>query len=467
MKKCAIYTRVSTTMQADKEYNSCDAQRDRMHAYIKSQEDLQFYKEYTDPAFSGKDLDRPALKSLLEDIKAGKVQAVLTYKIDRLTRSSKDFYNLIELFDRHGVSYISVTEHFDTSSSAGRLLRNIMLTFAQFERELLSERVRHACEQRARKGYWNGGYVPYGYRKVNKRLAVDKGQSGYVRHLFNLYAETGSIKVLCDYVKNNDIKADRIGRIATGRGIHFLLSNRAYVGETKYKKEFFPGNHEPLVSNELFDEVGRMLALKSRPDMGKSANRRRYGLAGIITCAECSSYMTSSFTVKKKRRYFYYRCTKVVKRGREACSVKEVNAEKIEAFITDYLTRVATDQQFIENLVFRMVHNSPRKDGVELSGPTPEMLVTRIQQVLMNFKNKANKGTRIERSLLFRGTLKGVGFGREFMELVVPLSDEDCGVMGRAGRNPSGGVAARSREGQPDLPTPACTESSILQKMWR
>jgi hypothetical protein len=265
-------------------------------------------------------------------------------------------------------------------------------------------------------------------------------------------------------VKRNDIKADRAGRLEVANGMTFFLKNRVYVGDVRYKKDYFPGEHEPIISKELFDEAQRIFESNSRPDMGKSPVRR-YVLCGLLTCLECSSHMTSSYTAKKKRNYFYYRCTKVVKKGRESCSIKEVNAEKIEAFITDYVSRVATDNQFIENLVFRMVHDSPQREGVELSGPSQEKLVNRVQQVLMNFKNKANRGTRIEKTLLFRGTFKGVGFGREFMELVVVLDDRDCGVMGRVGRNPSGGVAARSREGQPGLPTPACTESSI-QKKW-
>src|SRR3989338_3568646 len=141
-KSCAMYTRVSTAMQAEVEYNSCEAQRDKILSYVRSQEDLEVYKEFSDPGFSGSTLERPALKELLNDIAAGKIQAVLTYKIDRLTRSSKDFYGLIEFFEKHSVSFVSVTERFDTSSASGRLLRNIMLTFAQFEREMSSERTR-------------------------------------------------------------------------------------------------------------------------------------------------------------------------------------------------------------------------------------------------------------------------------------------------------------------------------------
>src|SRR3989338_4778377 len=148
MKKCAIYSRVSTSMQNEAEYSSCEAQKDRIMSYIKSQEDLEFTKEYSDPAFSGKDLERPALQELFKDITQKKIDVVLTYKIDRFTRSLKDFYSVIEFFEKYNVAYISVTERFDTSSPSGRLLRNIMLTFAQFEREMTSERIRHKFEQR-------------------------------------------------------------------------------------------------------------------------------------------------------------------------------------------------------------------------------------------------------------------------------------------------------------------------------
>ena len=180
MKKSAIYTRVSTAMQTEVEYNSCEAQRDKILSYIKSQEDLEVYKEYSDPGFTGSNLERPALKELLNDIAQGKVQSVLTYKIDRLTRSSKDFYALIEFFEKHGTSFVSVTERFDTSSASGRLLRNIMLTFAQFEREMSSERTKDKLLQRAERGMKNGGCTPLGYILQDKKLFVDKGKAKIV-----------------------------------------------------------------------------------------------------------------------------------------------------------------------------------------------------------------------------------------------------------------------------------------------
>src|SRR3989344_6216316 len=154
MKKCVIYTRVSTSAQAEKDFNSCEAQRNKILSYVQSQENLEVVKEYSDPGFTGADLNRPGLKRMLEDIGQKKIDLVLAYKIDRLTRSSKDFYNLLECFEENGVSFVSVTEYFDTESPSGRLLRNVMLTFAQFERELTAERTRDKMLERAKKGMW-------------------------------------------------------------------------------------------------------------------------------------------------------------------------------------------------------------------------------------------------------------------------------------------------------------------------
>ncbi|MEW6095276.1 MAG: recombinase family protein, partial [bacterium] len=167
--RCAIYTRVSTDNQAEVEYNSCEAQGERIRAFIKSQENMEVFKVYSDPDFTGANLNRPALSEMLNDIRNNKINLVIVYKIDRLTRSPKDFYQLMEVFEKYSVDFISVTERFDTSTPSGRLLRNIMLTFAQFERELASERTKDKMLQRAQKGMWNGGIVPFGYKIENKK----------------------------------------------------------------------------------------------------------------------------------------------------------------------------------------------------------------------------------------------------------------------------------------------------------
>lgn len=180
--KCAIYTRVSTDNQAEVEFNSCEAQELKIRSFIKSQENMEIFKVYSDPGFSGASIDRPALREMLNDIKESKINLVISYKIDRLTRSPKDFYQLIELFDKHEVDFLSVTERFDTSTPSGRLLRNIMLTFAQFERELTSERTKDKMIQRAQKGMWNGGTVPFGYKTENKKLTLNEKEAKIIKN---------------------------------------------------------------------------------------------------------------------------------------------------------------------------------------------------------------------------------------------------------------------------------------------
>lgn len=198
---CAIYTRVSTDNQAEMEYNSCQSQRERIEHFIKSQEGFSVYDVYNDEGYSGKDLNRPELHRMLNDVIGGKIDCVITYKIDRLTRSPKDFYQLMELFDKHEVDYISVTERFDTSTPSGRLLRNIMLTFAQFEREISRERTMDKLLQRAQKGMWNGGIVPYGYKAIDKKLIIDEYEAKIVRFVYDLYIKTGSLAIVYNTLK--------------------------------------------------------------------------------------------------------------------------------------------------------------------------------------------------------------------------------------------------------------------------
>src|SRR3989339_217190 len=201
MKNCAIYTRVSTDMQAEKEYNSCKSQEDKIRSYINSQEGWKIYDVYSDEGFTGANLNRPAFQRLISDLK--NIDIIIFYKLDRLTRSPRDFYNLAELFEKSAVDFISITEHYDTSTPSGRLLMNIMLTFAQFERELTSERVKDKMIERAKKGMWNGGTVPLGYIKKNKSLLVDTDAARIVREIYNGYVNTKSAACVYNYVKDN------------------------------------------------------------------------------------------------------------------------------------------------------------------------------------------------------------------------------------------------------------------------
>ena len=191
--QCAIYTRVSTDTQSEIEFNSCESQKEQILSYVKSQNDLEVIKVYKDAGYTGSNLKRPALQKLLSDAASGKIECVLVYKIDRFTRSPRDFYDLMEYFDKYGVSFISTTQRFDTSTATGRLIRNIMLDFAQFEREMTVERTKDKMYQRVKKGLWNGGTAPFGYRRENKKLVINEKEAGCVRLLFDSYIKTGSL----------------------------------------------------------------------------------------------------------------------------------------------------------------------------------------------------------------------------------------------------------------------------------
>ena len=270
--RCAIYTRKSTEHNLDLEFNSLDAQREACEAYIKSQahEGWRLITDhYDDGAFSGASLDRPALQELLTEVRAGKVDVIVVYKVDRLTRSLADFAKLVELFDQHSVSFVSVTQSFNTTSSMGRLTLNVLLSFAQFEREVIGERVRDKIAASKRKGIWVGGSVPLGYASVNKKLVVVPEEAETVRLIFRRYLELGSIR---DLVEDLDRKGIRTRRqtLSTGKtrgGIRFgvgalahLLRNRFYIGEVVYRGAVHPGEQEPIVDRALFEAVQAKLA---------------------------------------------------------------------------------------------------------------------------------------------------------------------------------------------------------------
>src|SRR5580704_13744120 len=314
--RCAIYTRKSTDHNLDLEFNSLDAQREACEAYIKSQAHegwRQIPDHYDDGAFSGASLDRPALQLLLSEVRAGKVDIIVVYKVDRLTRSLADFAKLVELFDQHSVSFVSVTQSFNTTSSMGRLTLNVLLSFAQFEREVIGERVRDKIAASKRKGLWVGGSIPLGYASVNKKLVVVPEDAETVRLIFRRYLEVGSIRDLVEDLDRKEIRTRR-QTLATGKtrgGIRFgvgalshLLRNRFYIGEVAYKEKIHPGEQAPIVDRELFEAVqaklaaganARQLILRASPSI----------LAGRLF-DDRGNRMTPTHTNKRGARYRYY-----------------------------------------------------------------------------------------------------------------------------------------------------------------
>lgn len=366
---------------------------------------MEIFKVYSDLGFSGANLNRPALIRMLNDTKENKIDIVVSYKIDRLTRSPKDFYQLIELFDKYGVNFISVTERFDTSTPSGRLLRNIMLTFAQFERELISERTKDKMLQRAQKGMWNGGFIPFGYKSENKKLVINYGEAKIVQSIYETYISAISVA-----------KISHETNLSKSR-IFTMLRNPIYIGKIKYDGKLLHGNHEPIISQELFDlaqEIHKKAAEKVRL-------YKNFPLAGLINCKECNSFMTPSHTNKVKKssikRYYYYRCTSTLKKDWDYCSTKQVNANRLENYIFQNLERISRDKQYVDSLIFKLNFNKeddrlgfePSQVSPENMIISPEIFMHSLQQFIKILPQK--KG--IDRSLWVKKFIKKIKYSKE------------------------------------------------------
>ena len=316
--KCAIYTRKSTEEGLDQEFNSLDAQAESCAAFIASQKGsgwVQAPAEYNDGGYSGGNMERPALKRLMADIALGLINIVVVYKIDRLTRSLMDFSKLVEVFDRYGVTFVSVTQSFNTTTSMGRLTLNVLLSFAQFEREVIGERVRDKIAASKQKGMWMGGATPVGYRCEDKKLIPDEQGRVMVEHIFNRYVELGSVSKLKNELDRleyrspvrNSKRGLTYGGYKFSRGILYkILKNPLYIGQVVHKDKVYDGQHEPLISLDLWAIVQRKLGDQA-PNI--SENSQRGGevnlLKGKVFDLDGNLY-SPSYTVKDDKRYRYY-----------------------------------------------------------------------------------------------------------------------------------------------------------------
>jgi DNA invertase Pin-like site-specific DNA recombinase len=337
--RCAVYTRVSTDYGLDQEFNSLDAQRESSEAYVKSQAHEGWRclaTRYDDGGFSGGSLTRPAMQRLLADVAERRIDVVVVYKVDRLTRSLADFAKLVELFDAHGVSFVSVTQAFNTTNSMGRLTLNVLLSFAQFEREVTGERIRDKVAASKRKGMRMGGPVPLGYDVKDKKLVISQEEAERVRHIFCRYLELRSLTELlrdlrqCQILTKAAQRADGSvrGGICFGKGsLEYLLKNRVYIGETKHKGKYFPGEHPAILDPSLFAQVQELLASKARRLAGVNTQSL---LTGRIF-DDRGNKMTPATAKKGAARYRYYVSSALVQgRKDQAGSVRRVPAPEIE-----------------------------------------------------------------------------------------------------------------------------------------
>lgn len=382
MVRCAIYTRKSTEEGLEMDYNSLEAQRDAAEAYIRSQlhEGWMLVQDrYDDPAYSGGNMERPALKRLIEDIKAGKVQMVVVYKIDRLSRSLMDFATLARLFEQYGASFTSVTEQFSTANAIGRLHLNMILSFAQFEREIASERIRDKIAASKKKGMWMGGSQPMGYTIKDRKLLVNPDEAKIVRGIFQRFTETHSFLTLARETREAGIRTrsyiskrgvQRNGQFLSVCFIHHMLRNPVYIGKIHHKGVLYDGQHEPLISQDLWDKVQGMIKTVAPGKKGrKASSETKSMLHGLVFCKCCSAPMTHVYTRKKEGRLYRYFSSSAVRRGvRDRCAVGNVSAPMLEETVIAQIRAIMRQPQAVTS-VWQKLH--------EMETPLPEETVRR------------------------------------------------------------------------------------------
>jgi len=358
--RCAIYTRKSTDEGLEQEFNSLDAQREAAEAFVTSQAGEGWRAlplRYDDGGFTGGNMERPALQRLLADIRAGKIDCVIVYKVDRLSRSLLDFARLIETFEKHKVSFVSVTQQFNTANSMGRLVLNVLLSFAQFEREIIGERIRDKIAATKRKGKWAGGFPVLGYdvdrSGPSPRLMPNAREAARVRAIFRLYLDLGSMLPVVDELKRRDWKNKenrtskdevRGGKPFDKCSLHALLCNPVYIGMVRHKTEVYPGEHEAIVEKEVFEQVQNLMRKNAR--CGGPMVRNKYGalLRGLMFCKGCDRTMVHTFCNKGGRlKYRYYTCTRAIKEGRKSCPSPSLPAGEAERLVVDQIRTIVSD----------------------------------------------------------------------------------------------------------------------------
>ncbi len=406
--RCAVYTRKSTEEGLEQEFNSLDAQRESAEAYIASQRGEGWTclpERYDDGGYTGGNMGRPALRRLMADIEAGGVDCVVVYKVDRMSRSLLDFTRIMETFEKKGVSFVSVTQQFNTTSSMGRLTLNILLSFAQFEREIISERTRDKMAAARRRGKWSGGRPILGFDvdPGGGRLNVNEDEAERVRSIFNLYLEHQSLLATVHELDargwTNKRWITKKGHEAGGHAfskhsLHGLLTNVLYIGKVTYKDEVHDGEHEAVVDGAVFNRAQKLL--RRNGAAGCTHIRNRYGaiLKGLLRCAPCGCAMVPTHTVKNGRRYRYYVCSKAQRRGWHTCPSRSIPAQEIESFVIDQVRGIGQDPTLVrETLEEAQAQAKARKKELEAERRSLERELGRYDSELRKLAVRANTDT--------------------------------------------------------------------------
>jgi site-specific DNA recombinase len=406
--RCAIYTRKSTEDGLEQDFNSLDAQREACAAYILSQthEGWEGTLELNDDGgFSGGSMERPGLKQLLQDVIAGKVDVIVVYKVDRLTRSLADFAKIVDILDEHDASFVSVTQSFNTTTSMGRLTLNVLLSFAQFEREVTGERIRDKIAASKKKGMWMGGPVPLGYQLGDRKLVVNRQEAETVRHLFQRYTELQSVPQLVDELADQGYRTKirpykdgrQIGGVAFRTGaLSQLLKNPIYTGKVRHKDKIYDGEHEAIINQSLFDEVQRTFAInRSENALGKKS-RNPSLLAGLITDPD-GRPMTPTHTSTGSKRFRYY--VTRLEPGDDKNQVWRLPSGEIERLVLDALANaiadtapasdeatIIQDQMAMHRDMAGQLHNSANHEKRKILLNHRVQVQIREEQVIISFQ---------------------------------------------------------------------------------
>ncbi len=361
-KRCAIYTRKSSDEGLDQDFNSLDAQREAAEHHIRAQAHEGWTvspTRYDDGGFSGGSMERPALKRLMEDIEDGLIDVIVVYKIDRMSRSMADFMKIMEVFDRHKVSFVSVTQHFNTDTSMGRLILNILQSFAQFEREMTTERIRDKFAASKRKGMWMGGVPPLGYDVYSRKLEMNPREAEIVQYIFHRFIEIGSATMLVKdlaekgYTSKNWVSRTgkhHQGQPITKSAIYKILCNQIYIGKISHKGTIYEGEHEGIIDPQIFEKVRSMIATRVPNSSPLRCTATSYLLRGLVFDQDGYA-MTCAAAKKKDTRYRYYVSTQAVKKSYDECPLKTVSAPLLEAVIVDQMRRLLARPEWAKEII--------------------------------------------------------------------------------------------------------------------
>ena len=473
--RCAIYTRKSSEEGLEQAFNSLDAQREACEAFIRSQKHegwTTLSNMYDDGGISGGTMERPALKRLLAGIEAKKIDTVVVYKVDRLTRSLSDFAKIVDVFDAQGVSFVSITQQFNTTTSMGRLTLNMLLSFAQFEREVTGERIRDKIAASKKKGMWMGGNPPLGYDINERKLVVNEREAEQVRHIFRRYAALGSVRLLSHELDRDGLvskvrrraNAEPIGGVPLARGaLYLMLQNRIYLGEIVHKENSYPGEHTAIVERDLWNSVAQKLsASRSERDSGTSAQAP--SLLVRLLHDETGQPMTPTHAVKNGKRYRYYISRALVTGSRSHVpNGRRIPAGDIEHLITDQLCTFLTSREDVHNALEARVPDAAEQEhlierAVELGRTWNKLPVVEQRAILSTLLARIDVGADRINIHLDRARLAAilrVDHGKRPVTTAETAPKKDIVVLSILARLQRTGIGKRmviegARAGEPD-----------------